>query len=222
MLTSKMSEEQEKWLNKVRHEWFAKIKPFNGFGIDGDVFTPLLLPAQHQLEGAQLFADRYAMITHLIGQNTVGAEVGVQEGYFSKFIINNIKPSEFHLFDLDFSPLFNANSEVANHPCVKIHLGNSSEAMQGLPSSHFDWIYIDGDHSYEGCKADINAAMQIIKPGGILIFNDYVLWSIAECIDYGVPYAVGELLHEHNAVVSGIALHPYFHNDVAIRLLLSS
>ncbi len=45
-------------------------------------------------------------------------------------------------------------------------------------SHHFsnesvDCVFIDGDHSYEGAKADINTWVPKVKPGGSLLFDDY-------------------------------------------------
>jgi len=34
-------------------------------------------------------------------------------------------------------------------------------------------LFIDGDHSYEGCKADYNGFAKYIIPGGYLVFHDY-------------------------------------------------
>lgn len=36
-----------------------------------------------------------------------------------------------------------------------------------------DLVFIDGDHSYEGCKANIAAYRTLIRPGGILAGHDY-------------------------------------------------
>jgi predicted O-methyltransferase YrrM len=50
----------------------------------------------------------------------------------------------------------------------------------------FDLVFIDGDHSYEGCRRDIEAYRKLIAPGGILAGHDYH-WP-------GVQQAVDELL----------------------------
>ena len=34
-------------------------------------------------------------------------------------------------------------------------------------------VFVDGDHSYEGCKADIEAWLPHIRTGGIIAFHDY-------------------------------------------------
>ena len=41
-------------------------------------------------------------------------------------------------------------------------------------SEKFDLIYIDGDHGYAGCKADLEAALECLKPGGHIIMDDYM------------------------------------------------
>ena len=46
-----------------------------------------------------------------------------------------------------------------------------SEAL--LPSIPLDWIYIDGDHSYEGCLADLGGATTILKKDGLLLGDDF-------------------------------------------------
>ncbi len=36
-----------------------------------------------------------------------------------------------------------------------------------------DWIYIDGDHSYEGAYYDFEKALKYVKKGGLIIGDDY-------------------------------------------------
>lgn len=62
-------------------------------------------------------------------------------------------------------------------------------------------VFIDGDHSYEGCKGDIEAWLQHIVPGGIIAVHDYAKHNIAPNPDGphpqdwpGVTSAVHELL----------------------------
>lgn len=64
-----------------------------------------------------------------------------------------------------------------------------------------DMVFIDGDHSYEGCKGDIDAWLPNLKPGGILAIHDYNKQLLAVTPDgphprawEGVNQAVDELL----------------------------
>jgi len=93
--------------------------------------------------------------------------------------------------------------------------------LASFPDEHFDWIYVDGDHSYDGVTRDIRVARTKVKQGGLLIFNDFTLWSPVECIDYGVPHAVCELSAQHGFEFVYSALHPHLYNDVALRRPLS-
>jgi len=36
-----------------------------------------------------------------------------------------------------------------------------------------DWVYVDADHSYEGCLNDLERSLEILKPGGIIFGDDY-------------------------------------------------
>jgi hypothetical protein len=39
----------------------------------------------------------------------------------------------------------------------------------------FDFVFIDADHTYEGCRGDIEAWRGLVKPGGVLCGHDYDL-----------------------------------------------
>jgi predicted O-methyltransferase YrrM len=49
--------------------------------------------------------------------------------------------------------------------------GTSDVMIPGLPS--IDFVYIDGDHSPEQVYKDACAMMTRMKPGGIILFDDY-------------------------------------------------
>jgi len=46
-----------------------------------------------------------------------------------------------------------------------------------VKTNHVDLLFIDGDHSYEGVKADWNAYKGFLKTGSIVVFHD---WGWAE------------------------------------------
>jgi hypothetical protein len=49
---------------------------------------------------------------------------------------------------------------------------DSSKAMSDVPDS-VDYVYIDGDHSYEGCLADIQKWFPKVRKGGLVGGDDY-------------------------------------------------
>ena len=59
-----------------------------------------------------------------------------------------------------------------------------------------DWIYIDGDHSYEGCLRDLENALQVVKPGGLILGDDYG-WPNAKWFKPGVTKAVDEFINKN-------------------------
>ena len=60
-----------------------------------------------------------------------------------------------------------------------------------------DWIYIDGDHSYEGCLRDLENALQVVRPGGLILGDDYG-WPNSKWSKPGVTKAVNEFINKNN------------------------
>ena len=56
--------------------------------------------------------------------------------------------------------------------CV-IHKGKSWKLMKVIEGRVFDFIFIDGDHSYYGVRNDIAVSITKIKPGGVIAGDDY-------------------------------------------------
>lgn len=68
--------------------------------------------------------------------------------------------------------------EYAKHfmhkfPSVRIYRQYSHDAVENFPDEYFDLIYIDGDHSYNGCKQDIEDWWPKVKKGGLFLGDDY-------------------------------------------------
>lgn len=60
-------------------------------------------------------------------------------------------------------------------------------------------------------------AVDKIKRDGILIFNDYTVWSMLEMTDYGVVPVVNEMLASGGWEMLYLALQPLMYCDVALR-----
>ena len=54
-----------------------------------------------------------------------------------------------------------------------IHVKGLSAEIAKAWEKPIGLLFIDGDHSYEGCKADYEGFARHIIPGGYLIFHDY-------------------------------------------------
>ena len=122
-------------------------------------------------------------------KNATCAEIGVRTGKFSTQILEYTKPKELYLIDTwsggevltdevytdEVAKQYydEVTKKFAKNEKVKIIKSRSAEASKQFPDSFFDWIYIDGDHSYQGVKADLEAYFDKVKSGGFITGDDY-------------------------------------------------
>ncbi|MFN3699917.1 MAG: class I SAM-dependent methyltransferase [Alphaproteobacteria bacterium] len=168
---------------------------------------------QDLLNDAKLISNRNIMLEHL-PKAAVVAEIGVLHGNYSHEIITRTMPKEFHLIDVDFSTL---REDVSAHPSVIKHEKFSNIAMATFPDDYFDWIYVDGDHSYEGVKSDIRACIPKLKTGGYLVFNDFCRINLNGLGVFGVQLAVTELIVEQKWPLKFFAFESGALYDVAVQ-----
>lgn len=55
------------------------------------------------------------------------------------------------------------------------HCGLSVDVSKTF-TEKIDLLFVDGDHSYEGCRADMLAWLPHLKPGGTVVMHDYA-WA---------------------------------------------
>lgn len=169
--------------------------------------------------------DRRHAVLALFPENAVGAEVGVFRGDFSRRIVDVCKPKKLFLVDpwqnFDEPSLSKAwyakgspndmdairagvesgfAEEIARGQ-VQICHGMSGDILGGFADHSLDYIYIDGDHRYEGVASDLAHAMRVVKPGGVIAADDYTLggwWKD------GVVRAVNEFLGANAAKLRAV------------------
>ena len=56
---------------------------------------------------------------------------------------------------------------------VLVQRARSVDAAASFSDESLDWAYIDGDHTYEAVKRDLDAYYRIVKSGGFLAGDDY-------------------------------------------------
>ena len=130
--------------------------------------------------------NRKYFLRHLIETNSYStmAEVGVRDGRTTFYLLDNIPNLTIYAIDLSIKGFYNsAVKEKYKDRLIPIE-GNSAYMSSSVPK--VDLVFIDADHSYQGCKLDILAYRDKVKSGGILSGHD---------IDYpGVNGAVNELI----------------------------
>jgi hypothetical protein len=164
------------------------------------------------LADCRVCASRNELVKNLPSGGRI-AEVGTYRGEFARHVLAACDPATLHLIDIDFSWL---DPVVANDPRVSMHNGLSHETLAGFPDDHFDWIYIDGDHSYEGVSRDARVAATKVKPGGHLVFNDFA-HADPYLGSYGVHRAVTEFAVNRGWKFIWWAYEPHGLYDVALR-----
>jgi hypothetical protein len=191
----------------------------------------------HHLANAKLYATRRDLMAALpVPRGGTVAEVGVELGIFSKFLVGELRPRSFHAFDLfnfhtkklvwgqetrdllrGMTHLDYYRSEMESiGSAFVIHEGLSQHTLRGIPDYFFDMIYVDAGHSYEDVKADADLAARKVKPHGILVFNDYVLYDLFAKVEYGVVPVVNELVQNQGWKIVGFALQRHMFCDIAI------
>lgn len=150
-------------------------------------------------------------------------EVGVHEGDFSARILEACRPEKLYLVDpwmvftdeiyepswygtrvaqsemdrrhRDVEARFSA--EIARGE-VEVMRAKSRDVVGTFADESLDFVYLDGDHSYEGTRFDTRAFAPKVKKGGFLVGDDYALdgwWKD------GVVRAFHELLAEGDFIV---------------------
>lgn len=150
------------------------------------------------LKNYYLFKDRTELIKYVADQypKGYGVEVGVQEGKFSKTILENwdcetlflIDPwEEFEEYKNDLGAVsqeqheHNLNKTVANtfgyDDKVEIIRDYSVNAAKEFHDESLDFVYLDARHDKKGIKEDIEAWWPKVAKGGILAGHDYANYN---------------------------------------------
>jgi len=68
-------------------------------------------------------------------------------------------------------------------------LGESIKVLANMPENHFDFIFVDGDHSWENILPEFKEIERVIKPGGVIAYHDSIhLPDVKKLIEYAHHY----------------------------------
>ena len=163
---------------------------------------------QKYIENIKLLQDRDMMLTYL-PKNARVAEIGVHRGKFSQKIVDICKPKELVLIDIwDTAIQPNAKKNIKHvrdtfskqieEGLIRVVHGDSAEKIKLEKDNHFDWVYIDADHSYKAVYKELRTVLPKIKAGGIISGHDYNDCYMPALCQYGVVEAVNEFCKEFN------------------------
>ena len=131
-------------------------------------------------------------ITNLINPHSVGCELGVFKGDFSKVLLDSGKFDQLYLVD-PFSGRIQSGDKNGNN--VEVHDGESlfssvskrfeynsdvfitrqrsHEFLSTFKDDFFDFIYIDTTHQYSQTVLELELAYKKVKNNGIVAGHDY-------------------------------------------------
>ena len=107
-------------------------------------------------------------------------EFGVNYGRAAIWMLENILTHEtarltgMDIFPLDFEEIYLSNLEASGlaHKSTTIK-GYSQIELRKLPLNSYDIIYIDADHRAKAVLSDAALSWELLKTGGLIIFDDY-------------------------------------------------
>lgn len=90
-----------------------------------------------------------------------------------------------------------------NEAKVSIILGDShksntfSRLEEKLNGKKIDFLFIDGDHTYEGVKSDFYMYKKLVKKGGLIAFHDIISSDYHHNLDCYVDQLWNEIKNDH-------------------------
>jgi len=133
------------------------------------------------------------VLSRLLGNVKRYVEVGVHNGTSMSYVVKESTPK--HCIGID---MFTTNAHYGKDKLQKersrknIQKNNASKSKIGLIKGNsrsekvlaellknfnyntVDMLFIDGDHSYDGVKADFDNYSKFVRPGGWIILDDYM------------------------------------------------
>jgi hypothetical protein len=169
---------------------------------------------------------RYFLLNKM-PKNAICAEIGSWKGDFSQRILDTTQPQKLFLIDPykhvnEYKKAWYGGDNGSQEQMDEIHdsvaarfsdniksgqmeilRDDSENALQKFDKDYFDWIYVDGNHTYEFVKADLNYSWDKLKVDGYLTGDDYNLEGWWED---GVTKAVDEFIEIKKGIIKVVAI----------------
>lgn len=158
-------------------------------------------------ESEHNWVDSYPHLSNLINRENlkIGVELGVAAGRHSEYILNNTSVEK--LWSIDRWIHVEGYDDPMNLPqkdhddlylyvCEKLKKFeersvilrcDTTEASKNFLDKTLDFVYVDADHSYEGCKKDLIAWIPKIRIGGYITGHDLNWPSVLKAISEILP-----------------------------------
>jgi uncharacterized Rossmann fold enzyme len=209
------------WMIQQSEQFVSLARQLAVMGCEITVYGSGLLPTiANNMEPVHTAADLRAKSLHEWLKDTpnpIGAEIGVFAGELSRKLLKRedlrlylvdswaahhsedyAKSGDFHasLNEAQQERYFRMTHHMVYFAAdrAKIIRKDSREAAKDIPDGSLDFVFIDADHTYEGCKGDIEAWLPKVKKGGFISGHDYEnteypAWGVKQAVDerFGCP-----------------------------------
>ena len=97
-------------------------------------------------------------------------------------------------------------SRMADNPAVQIHRAYTFDIAKEYPDEYFDLIYVDADHTFEGCLKDVECWYPKVKSGRFFTGDDYTNSTAPKTgVKFGVIKAVNQFANANGLTVHEMA-----------------
>ena len=101
--------------------------------------------------------------------------IGAGPGVMAVALMEGNNQLDLTVVDIDTCHYTEAHLDAAGLTGVKFVVSDSSEYGKEYDGEPFDLLIVDGDHTYEGVKKDIDSWWDHVRPGGIIFFHDVIV-----------------------------------------------
>jgi len=149
------------------------------------------MPA-NRVAGCAMLPHRLAMFDKLAPGAVIG-EIGADTGALSGEILQRAAPRLLHMFDADPACLDNpALSGALQDGTINTHFKGGALTLEQVPEGYFDALYVTGDTDYARTTDLLRLAADKVAADGVLMVNNYTVWSAVSMTHCGVARAVNE------------------------------
>ena len=161
--------------------------------------------------------DQLPALLKVFGLNGAAVEVGVETGEYSKIILAGSNLAKLYSVDSwkEYPPTeyrdinnLSQGKHDRNWRLTRETLASfgtrseilrlsSAEAALHFPDVSLDFIYIDANHGYRECAADLASWWPKLRIGGVFAGHDFVPYGIYEQGEFGVQRAVIEFVNKY-------------------------
>lgn len=92
---------------------------------------------------------------------------GIKERY--EYMVGSTKDEDYEKY---YDSIYKGVCDKFKDKPVTIHRMTSTEFFNSYSGEKLDWIYLDGEHSYESVYKDLNDCLKVMKEKGVIYIDD--------------------------------------------------